>query len=69
MPILNSRVRRAVAAAGVRQKDIADAVEMPKESISRIVNGRIPNLLTAFLLARELGCTVEDLFELDEEAA
>lgn len=65
MCVLRSRVRAAIREAGKIQRDVAIGLGMPKETISRIANGRIPNLRTAFLLARELGVAVDDLFVLE----
>ena len=56
------------AKADVTQKELADAVEVSRQTINAIERGRYdPSLELAFALAHFFECTIEDIFDPDTE--
>ena len=56
------RVRRAKA--DLTQADLADVVDVSRQTINAIEGGRYdPNLELAFRLAEYFGCPIEDIFD------
>ena len=56
------------AKADVTQKELADAVEVSRQTINAIERGRYdPSLELAFALADFFECTIEDIFDPDIE--
>lgn len=56
------------AKADVTQKELADAVEVSRQTINAIERGRYdPSLELAFALADFFECTIEDIFNPDTE--
>ena len=53
---------------GLKQADLADLVNVRRETIGRLEQGQYcPSLRLAMDLAKALGTTVEDLFSFDDE--
>lgn len=53
---------------GLKQADLADLVNVRRETIGRLEQGQYcPSLRLAMDLAKELDTTVEDLFSFDDE--
>ena len=53
---------------GLKQADLADLVNVRRETIGRLEQGQYcPSLLLAMDLAKALDTTVEDLFSFDDE--
>lgn len=53
---------------GLKQADLADLVNVRRETIGRLEQGQYcPSLRLAMDLAKALDTTVEDLFSFDEE--
>ena len=53
---------------GMKQTDLADLVNVRRETIGRLEQGQYcPSLRLAMDLARVFGTTVEDLFSFDDE--
>lgn len=53
---------------GLKQADLADLVNVRRETIGRLEQGRYcPSLRLAMDLAKALDTTVEDLFSFDDE--
>ena len=53
---------------GLKQADLADLVNVRRETIGRLEQGQYcPSLRLAMDLAKALDTTVEDLFSLDDE--
>lgn len=53
---------------GMKQSDLADLVNVRRETIGRLEQGQYcPSLRLAMDLARVFGTTVEDLFSFDDE--
>jgi len=60
---LKNRVRRFRVRSKLTQKDLADAVEVTRQTIIAVEKGRYdPSLRLALRLARFFGVPVEDLF-------
>lgn len=56
-------------AAGLTQAELAEAAGVSRKTINTVENGVfVPSTLLALKLARVLGCSVHDLFELEEGA-
>lgn len=67
MRLLNS-IKQHRARLDLTQQDLADRVGVRRQTILAIEKGHfIPSALLAFLIARELGMPVDDLFELAEK--
>lgn len=59
------KVRRAMS--DLTQSGLAERVGVTRKSINSIENGHfVPSTELALKMARELGCTVEELFQLPE---
>lgn len=64
-PTLTSCLRQRRSAAGLSQSDLAGRVGVSRQAIVAIEAGRqVPSTLLALQLARALGCSVGDLFQL-----
>lgn len=64
MKLLNN-IKQHRARLDMTQQDLAERVGVRRQTILAIEKGHfIPSALLAFLIARELGMTVDDLFEL-----
>lgn len=57
------------AAGGVTQNELADAVNVSRQTIISLENGRYnASLMLAHKIARYFGVTIEELFLFDDEA-
>ncbi|HZT08713.1 MAG TPA: substrate-binding domain-containing protein, partial [Chloroflexota bacterium] len=64
-PGVENSVRRARAARGWSQQELAARVGLTRQAVSAIESGSyIPNTLVGLRLARELECPVEELFHI-----
>ena len=64
---LRSHVRRFRERIGLRQDELAGAVNVSRQTIIALEkNGYTPSTELALRLARELDATVEDLFTLED---
>jgi putative transcriptional regulator len=63
---MENHVRGLRTAAGLRQEDLADRVEVSRQTIISIENGRYnPSLELAWRLSKALGVTIEELFDFE----
>lgn len=54
---------------GIKQEDLALALEVSRQTISSLENGRYnPSILLAFKIARFFGTSIEDIFIYEEDA-
>ncbi|HPX93799.1 MAG TPA: helix-turn-helix transcriptional regulator [Bacillota bacterium] len=64
---MTNKIRKLRKEQALRQSDLADRVQVSRQTIIAIENGKYnPSLVLAIKLARVLGTTVEDLFSLDD---
>jgi putative molybdopterin biosynthesis protein len=68
-PVPRTWLREKRVARGLSQQDLAARCGLTRQSVGAIESGRyVPNTGVALALARALGCGVEDLFALPDEA-
>ena len=54
-------------ARGIRQEELAEALEVSRQTIGSLENGRYnPSILLAFKIARYFGMTIEEIFLYEE---
>lgn len=64
---MTNRIKQLRKAKGYRQEDLAAAVGVSRQTIIAIENDKYnPTLELAMRLARYLGTTVEELFQLED---
>jgi len=64
--LTNIKVHRA--RLNMTQKDLADSVDVRRETIVHLEQGRyMPSLELAYRIARVFGVTIEDLFEFEDD--
>lgn len=65
---MKNRLEELRKARGLKQEELAAALEVSRQTIGSLENGRYnPSILLAFRIARYFGLRVEDIF-IDEEA-
>ncbi len=65
---MRNSLRERRGALGWSQAELARRVEVSRQTINALENGRYdPSLPLAFALAQVFGCRIEDLFEPDDE--
>jgi putative transcriptional regulator len=53
---------------GIKQEELAEALEVSRQTIGSLENGRYnPSILLAFKIARYFNMTIEDMFIYEEE--
>lgn len=65
---MKNRLEELRKARGLRQEELADALEVSRQTIGSLENGRYnPSILLAFKIAQFFGTTIEDVFIYEEE--
>jgi len=65
---LRNHIKQHRARLDLTQHELAERVGVSRQTILAIEKGHyVPSTLLAFLIARELGMRVDELFELDDE--
>ena len=65
---MKNRLEELRRARGIRQEELAEALEVSRQTIGSLENGRYnPSILLAFKIARYLGMTIEEIFLYEEE--
>ena len=65
---MKNRLEELRKAHGLRQEELADALEVSRQTIGSLENGRYnPSSLLAFKIARYFGLTIEDIFIYEED--
>jgi putative transcriptional regulator len=60
---VNNRVRELRTARGWSQSELADALQVSRQTVNAIENGRYdPSLPLAFTIARTFGLAIENIF-------
>ena len=67
---MKNRLEELHKQRGIRQEELAAALEVSRQTIGSLENGRYnPSILLAFKIARYFGMTIEDIFIYEEEQA
>ena len=62
---LHNNLEALRKSVGLTQQELSDTADVSRKSINAVENGvYIPSTLLALKIARTLGCSVEDLFQL-----
>ena len=66
---MKNRIAQLRKERRITQEELADAVEVTRQTIISLENGRYnPSILLAFKLARFFGMTIEEIFIYEEDA-
>ena len=64
---MKNRLEELRRGRGLSQEELADALEVSRQTIISLENGRYnPSILLAFRIARYFGTSIEDVFIYDE---
>ena len=65
---MKNRLEELRRTRGLRQEELADALEVSRQTIGSLENGRYnPSILLAFKIARYFGRSIEEIFLFEEE--
>lgn len=65
---MKNRLEALRKSCGIKQEELADALEVSRQTIGSLENGRYnPSILLAFKLARYFDTTIEDIFIYEED--
>ena len=65
---MKNRLEELRKSRGIRQEELADALEVSRQTIGSLENGRYnPSILLAFKIARYFGLSIEDVFIYEED--
>ncbi len=68
MITLKNRIEELRKEKGIKQEDLAVAVEVSRQTIGSLENGRYnPSIILAFKIARYFNMSIEDIFIYEEE--
>jgi putative transcriptional regulator len=66
--LLKNKLEEFRKARGIRQEELADALEVSRQTIGSLENGRYnPSIQLAFKIARFFGRSIEEIFIYEEE--
>ena len=66
---MKNRLEELRKARGIKQEELAEALEVSRQTIGSLENGRYNrSILLAFKLARFFGMTIEEIFIYEEDA-
>lgn len=66
---MKNRLEELRRQRGIRQEELADALQVSRQTIGSLENGRYnPSIILAFKIARYFGMSIEDIFIYEEEA-
>lgn len=67
-PSLKNRLETLRKQKGIKQEELAEALEVSRQTIGSLENGRYnPSIILAFKLARYFNTTIEEIFIYEEE--
>lgn len=67
MIVLKNRIEELRKEKGIKQEDLAIAVEVSRQTIGSLENGRYnPSIILAFKIARYFHMSIEDIFIYEE---
>ncbi|OUQ09853.1 transcriptional regulator [Massilimicrobiota sp. An142] len=65
---MKNRIEKLRKEKGIKQEDLAIAVEVSRQTIGSLENGRYnPSIILAFKIARYFHMSIEDIFIYEEE--
>ena len=65
---MKNRLEEIRKSRGIKQEELANALEVSRQTIGSLENGRYnPSILLAFKIARYFGMSIEDIFIYEEE--
>ncbi|MFD1738632.1 helix-turn-helix transcriptional regulator [Bacillus salitolerans] len=65
---MNNRLEKIRKQRGIKQEELAKALEVSRQTIGSLENGRYnPSILLAFKIARFFGMTIEEIFIYEED--
>ena len=65
---MKNRLEELRRTRGLRQEELADALEVSRQTIGSLENGRYnPSILLAFKIARYFGMSIEEIFIYKED--
>lgn len=65
---MKNRLEEIRKERGIKQEDLAAALEVSRQTISSLENGRYnPSIILAFKIARYFEMSIEDIFIYEEE--
>ena len=65
---MKNRLEQLRKERGIRQEELAAALEVSRQTISSLENGRYnPSIILAFKIARYFGLSIEEIFIYEEE--
>ncbi|MBQ8389930.1 MAG: helix-turn-helix transcriptional regulator [Oscillibacter sp.] len=66
---MKNRLEELRKSRGIRQEELAAAMDVSRQTIGSLENGRYnPSITLAFKLARYFGLAIEDIFIYEEDA-
>ncbi len=66
---MKNRLEEIRKKQGVRQEELADALEVSRQTISSLENGRYnPSIILAFRIARYFHMSIEEIFIYEESS-
>lgn len=65
---LKNRLEKLRKERGIRQEELAEALEVSRQTIGSLENGRYnPSIILAFKIAKYFGKSIEEIFIYEEE--
>ena len=65
---MKNRLEEIRKERGIKQEELAAALEVSRQTIGSLENGRYnPSILLAFKIARYFDCAIEDIFIYEED--
>ena len=65
---MKNRLEQLRKERGIRQEELAAALEVSRQTIGSLENGRYnPSIILAFKIARYFGLSIEEIFSYEEE--
>lgn len=66
--VMKNRLEELRKQRGIKQEDLAAALEVSRQTIGSLENGRYnPSIILAFKIARYFGLSIEEIFIYEEE--
>ncbi|MEN6634499.1 MAG: helix-turn-helix transcriptional regulator [Clostridiaceae bacterium] len=66
---MKNRLEELRKQSGIRQEELAEALEVSRQTIGSLENGRYnPSILLAFKIARYFDVSIEEIFIYEEES-